>query len=416
MNPRINRPLRILLFVEADQALARATQLGLEATGLRVILSERYTEIVDWVFDHRDYPPDAVVLDFPITNGEEPRAFDLYRLVRHGASLAHRAQHFAGWGLQLPVIVLIPEQNRSQTERMLINQYAIYAQFVHKPFAPDLLASRIHSLLALITPALSAAERQRQPLETLILDSLIIDLARKRVLIDGQEVHFSETEYNVLCYLASHHDTIVSRRTLLAEVWHKTRPTSAETRYPDEYVKRIKQKLKNSSCAQMIDTKYGEGYVLRTTKPLRAEGEARVDVTQPVIGNTAEAQRQGYLVLVDGGANHTHLQATSGEFALTINDTNGLKVGRDPKQVHCIIDDSGEHFRRVSRLHAVILERDGELYIRDEHSSGGTTIARRNNVGIIERLRVLPGQEVSLQHNDLIHFNVVVYRFEFRFR
>jgi len=398
---------RILLFVEADKPLARTLQTGLEQAGFRVILSERYSEVLNWIFDYRDYPPDALVLDLPHTDlTSPPQALDLYRVVRQGISLASRGKRFPGWGSQLPAVVLIPEQNRIQTEKSLVLDYSVQGQFVQKPFTPDILAWHLRGLLNSSAPL---AESSR---EQIVLDSLIIDLARKRVLADGVEIRLAETEFQVLAYLAANPNEVVSRYTLLAEIWRKPHPIGNEKRYPDEYIKRIKQKLAPTSCAQMIDTKYGEGYILRTTRRF-VEADTN-NATQPVLGNPYHAARQAFLVLVNGGDNQAHLQTTSAEFRLRDSGPQGMKIGRDGKQVDIVIDDNDERFRRVSRVHAMISEREGEYFIRDANSSGGTSIVRRSADGIQERIRVTADFEIALKNFDQIHFNVVVYRFEFR--
>lgn len=97
------------------------------------------------------------------------------------------------------------------------------------------------------------------------------------------------------------------------------------------------------------------------------------------------------LICVDGG---DHLPPK-----LDIEGGREVRIGR--KQAYCdvIIDD-----QRVSRLHASIVEKDdGKFYIKDEGSSGGTYVNRR-------KLRI--NDLVELQHNAVINFNTVAYRFE----
>jgi hypothetical protein len=108
---------------------------------------------------------------------------------------------------------------------------------------------------------------------------------------------------------------------------------------------------------------------------------------QPIVQFEAPAS----LVYIEGGE---HLPKK-----LDIEGGREVRIGR--KQTYCdvLIDD-----QRVSRLHASIHEReDGNFYLKDEGSSGGTFVNRR-------KLRVNDAH--LLKHGDVINFNTVAYRFE----
>ncbi|MCB9137918.1 MAG: FHA domain-containing protein [Caldilineaceae bacterium] len=83
---------------------------------------------------------------------------------------------------------------------------------------------------------------------------------------------------------------------------------------------------------------------------------------------------------------------------LEIEGGREVRIGRKPALCDLIIDDP-----RVSRLHASIIEKeDGQFYIRDEGSAGGTFVNKR-------KLRV--NDTHLLKHDDIINFNAVAYRF-----
>jgi hypothetical protein len=75
------------------------------------------------------------------------------------------------------------------------------------------------------------------------------------------------------------------------------------------------------------------------------------------------------------------------------------KLGRSYEYCECVIDDP---LKRISRLHATIIEEGGKFYIRDEGSAGGTYINKR---------KLTPQIPQQLRDNDLINLNVVAYRF-----
>ena len=108
---------------------------------------------------------------------------------------------------------------------------------------------------------------------------------------------------------------------------------------------------------------------------------------QPIV----DFESPAWLVYVEGGE---HLPKK-----LNIEGGREIRIGRKAAYCDILIDD-----QRVSRLHASIHEReDGNFYLKDEGSSGGTFVNRR-------KLRVNDSHLMS--HGDIINFNTVAYRFE----
>ena len=97
-----------------------------------------------------------------------------------------------------------------------------------------------------------------------------------------------------------------------------------------------------------------------------------------------------YLMRMEGG---NHLPEE-----IPIDGGREVRIGRKDSFCDQVIDD-----KRVSRLHATVVERADGFYIRDEGSAGGTFVNRR-------KLGVSDNQQ--LKHNDLVNFNAISYRFE----
>lgn len=74
-----------------------------------------------------------------------------------------------------------------------------------------------------------------------------------------------------------------------------------------------------------------------------------------------------------------------------------IHIGRHSKHNTVVIND-----KSVSREHAVIVQREGRLYLRDNASTSGTFLNWK---------RLNPGEELLLRHNDLISFGQIVYEF-----
>ncbi|MCX6043504.1 MAG: FHA domain-containing protein [Chloroflexi bacterium] len=74
-----------------------------------------------------------------------------------------------------------------------------------------------------------------------------------------------------------------------------------------------------------------------------------------------------------------------------------IHIGRHSKNNTVVIND-----KSISREHAVILQKEGRLYLRDNASTAGTFLNGK---------RLQPGEELLLRHNDLASFGEVVYEF-----
>ncbi|WP_264069576.1 winged helix-turn-helix domain-containing protein [Mycolicibacterium komossense] len=109
-----------------------------------------------------------------------------------------------------------------------------------------------------VTSALGA---QRQ--EPLVADrptGLVIDLANRRVSIDGYPLRLAYREFALLAYLARIPHRTVSRETLLAHVWRDRHAGHADIsdRTVDTHIRRLRAKL--GEHAHVLTTVRGHGY------------------------------------------------------------------------------------------------------------------------------------------------------------
>jgi two-component system, OmpR family, response regulator RegX3 len=86
--------------------------------------------------------------------------------------------------------------------------------YVTKPFSSAELLSRVRAILRRreLDRAQSASTLRK-------LGGLQIDLGRHEVLVDGDRVHLTLSEFKVLSLLAEQPDNVVSRRELMQHLW-----------------------------------------------------------------------------------------------------------------------------------------------------------------------------------------------------
>ena len=89
----------------------------------------------------------------------------------------------------------------------------------------------------------------------------MVDLAARRVLVGGREVHLTPIEYRLLTTFARNPGKVLTHRYLLQEVWG---PGYAEqTHYPRMFVASLRRKLEDDPAdPHYLLTEQGVGYRL----------------------------------------------------------------------------------------------------------------------------------------------------------
>lgn len=180
--------------------------------------------------------PDIVILDLglPDMDGKE--------VVRN----------LRGWST-VPVIILSARDR--ETEK--IEALDLGADdYIEKPFGIGELTARIRTALRHRLVRDGGEPR-------IVVDGLDIDLIRRLVTRDGQPVHLTPKEYDLVLLLARHADRVVTHRTLLTAVWG---PAHADDlHYLRVFIGQVRGKIeRNPADPRIIRTEPGVGYRFAT--------------------------------------------------------------------------------------------------------------------------------------------------------
>lgn len=126
--------------------------------------------------------------------------------------------------------------------------------YLTKPFSPAELVARIKSVLRRGQHRQSA-QQQRGSLE--------VDPARQRIRVGDVALVLRPMEYKLLHFLMTHPDKVFTREQLLNYVWGVT--AYVDERTVDATIKRIRETLKSTDSADVIETIRGAGYLLRSS-------------------------------------------------------------------------------------------------------------------------------------------------------
>lgn len=162
----------------------------------------------------------------------------------------HVLREFREWS-GAPVLVLSVRASEAQKVQALDGGANDY---VTKPFGIQEFLARIRAMLRQ-APAGETRE------SALVLGPLTVDLAFRRVLLDGIEVALTRKEYAVLAQLARHPGRVITQQQLLKDIWGPSHTENSH--YLRIVVGHLRQKLADDPTRpRFIVTEAGVGYRL----------------------------------------------------------------------------------------------------------------------------------------------------------
>jgi len=199
-----------VLVIEDDDAVADGIVDGLadrSITASRVSTGEAGLAAIS------DDPPDLVVLDLglPDIDGTE-----VCRRIRASSSV--------------PIIIVSARDD--EVDRVVALELGA-DDYIVKPFGMRELVARIHAITRR-----SGGDRGRDEPEA---SRLVIDSRARRVLLDGEAVHLTPREFDVLEYLARDRGAVYRRTDILRDVWDTTWFGTAKTL--DAHIAAVRKKL-----------------------------------------------------------------------------------------------------------------------------------------------------------------------------
>ncbi len=180
--------------------------------------------------------PDLVVLDVMLPGLD---GWEVCKRIRSNEKTA-----------RLPVMMLTAKGD--ETEKILGLELGA-DDYLTKPFSPKELVARVRALLRRAAKAPVTADKGG---EKVLFDSLEIDPSSHEVRVKKKLVELTAKEFQLLHYFALRPNRVVTRDTLLEEIWHMD--SEVETRTVDVHMRRLREKL--GPAASHLKTVRGVGY------------------------------------------------------------------------------------------------------------------------------------------------------------
>lgn len=126
--------------------------------------------------------------------------------------------------------------------------------YITKPF-------EIEELLARIRAALRKRPTGKDEGDVLTAGPLVMDPERHEVTVKGKTVELTRREFDLLRYLLENKERVISRESLLDNVWGFD--FVGETNAVDVYIRFLRAKIDEQFDMKLIHTVRGVGYVIR---------------------------------------------------------------------------------------------------------------------------------------------------------
>ena len=225
---------RTVVVIEDEEPIAAAVSARLRSEGFLVEVAGDGLVGVELVERVR---PDLVVLDLMLPGLD-------------GLEVCRRIQR------DHPVPVLMLTARDSETD-LLVGLAVGADDYLTKPFSPRELVARCHAILRRVS---RSSERAATPGATALirLGSVDLDTATRCARRDGEAVHLTPTEFDILALLGARPGVVFTREKLLSEVWGYSDNFGA--RAVDSHIQALRRKL----GAEIVRTVHGVGYAAGT--------------------------------------------------------------------------------------------------------------------------------------------------------
>ena len=222
-----------VLVIDDEAEIGRATRTGLSSAGFAVnwaaTAAAGEAQVAQW-------HPDVVILDLSLPD-------------KDGLEVCRELREWT----PVPLIVLSVRAG----ERDKVTALELGADdYLTKPFTIGELIARVR--VALRHAARGASAGKESLFQT---GGLAVEFERRRVTVDGKEVHLTPTEYEVLKYLALNVGRVITHRTLLRAVWGPS--YDSEAHYLRVFIGQLRRKIEPEPSRPMyLLTVPGIGYRL----------------------------------------------------------------------------------------------------------------------------------------------------------
>ena len=229
MSPVTSDPNPCVLLVKTDETFAQRASRDLKEVGYDPV---RVTDISQVWHQFDTLQPAMVVLDRTLAGGS---GLKFCRQLRNAGS-------------RVPILMVVDRETVDERVACLETGADDY---LLKPYQSE-------KFLQLVRLYLQPTETPREQLH---FGNLVLDLATRRVFLNGKGIDLTMKEFELLKYLMSHPQEVLTREQILENVWGYD--FRGESNVIEVYIRYLRLKIDNEGQKRLIQTVRGVGYVLR---------------------------------------------------------------------------------------------------------------------------------------------------------
>lgn len=220
-----------ILIVEDDEKLRKELEIFLENNGFEANCLDNFDDTINYILNSK---ADLLLLDInlPNINGEY-----ICKEIRKVSDI--------------PIIMITSRDN--EIDELLSLNYGA-DQYVTKPF-------NIQILLAKITGLLRRSKNTDTNQNKIDCKEFILNISKSLIEKDGKKIELTKNELKILHFLVGRRGQIVSREDIINYLWDSESFIDDNTLTVN--MKRLRMKLEEINLSDIIETKRGQGYILK---------------------------------------------------------------------------------------------------------------------------------------------------------
>lgn len=236
-----------ILIVDDEQDICEILQFNLETEGYEVVTANSAEEALEIINSPEGEGENAFSLILLDVMMGEISGFKMARILKADPEKA-----------DIPIIFITALGDEDDTVKGL-NIGA--DDYISKPLSIKEVKARVKAVIRRTSqkPKKTAENNSEENVENDVLrfQGIVLDIGKKSVTVNGEEVPFTKLEFELLTLLMGNPGKVFSREQILSRIW--PRDTYVTDRTVDVNITRIRKKI--GEYGKCVKTRFGFGYL-----------------------------------------------------------------------------------------------------------------------------------------------------------